>query len=292
MQGPYAVNEVIDALARLDKKPEVEVIVITRGGGSVEDLLPFSDEAMCARCRPAVRRWSARSATSRTAPLLDLVADWRASTPTDAGKRVVPDVRRRAGQGDGNATEVAGRSPAGSTARPRRSPSLRSRPVLSRPGCLAAQATLTRSTGLRDRARGGSPRALDHAANDLEHTKARVVALSPAATLERGYAVVQRGDGSVVRDPGRPGEERLTVRVAGGRFDVTSIDEGAGMTAEHARREGRDAGLRAGPRRAGRRGPPPRGRRRGPRGVAHAVGARRGTGRNVRAVAGRCAGPS
>ena len=92
VQGPYAVTEVVDALARLDKKADVEVIVITRGGGSVEDLLPFSDEALLravSACRTPVVSAIGHEPDS---PLLDLVADWRASTPTDAGKRVVPDV--------------------------------------------------------------------------------------------------------------------------------------------------------------------------------------------------------
>ncbi|BEP12213.1 exodeoxyribonuclease VII large subunit [Acidothermaceae bacterium B102] len=225
VQGPYAVNEVIDAIARLDKDPEVDVIVITRGGGSVEDLLPFSDEAMCravSACRTPVISAIGHEPDS---PLLDFVADFRASTPTDAGKKVVPDVAeelarvtttrdrgRRAivGKVDREATLIA---------------SLRSRPVMSDPDALLrSHSDLIDS--LRDRARRRFTAALDHAANDLDHTRARVVALSPAATLERGYAVVQRADGSVVRDPVEA-EERLTVRVAGGRFDVTSLNEGA-----------------------------------------------------------------
>ena len=225
VQGPYAVNEVIDALARLDKNPEVDVIVITRGGGSVEDLLPFSDEAMCravSACRTPVVSAIGHEPDS---PLIDHVADFRASTPTDAGKKVVPDVSeelakvtatrdrgRRAivGKVDRETTLIA---------------SLRSRPVMGDPDALVRSHS-DAIDSLRDRARRRFTAALDHAANDLDHTRARVVALSPAATLERGYAVVQRADGSVVRDP-VVAQERLTVRVAGGRFDVTSIDEGA-----------------------------------------------------------------
>jgi exodeoxyribonuclease VII large subunit len=77
-------------------------------------------------------------------------------------------------------------------------------------------------SGLRDRSRRRLGAALDHAANDLQHTRARVVALSPSATLERGYAVIQTSDGTVVREPVEAGQE-LTVRVAGGRFEVTTI---------------------------------------------------------------------
>jgi len=92
VQGPYAVAEVIDALQRLDGDPEVDVIVIARGGGSLEDLLPFSDEALIravAACRTPV---VSAIGHEQDTPLLDYVADLRASTPTDAAKRVVPDV--------------------------------------------------------------------------------------------------------------------------------------------------------------------------------------------------------
>ena len=92
VQGTNAVPEVTGALAALDQDPEVDVIVVTRGGGSLEDLLPFSTEALIravAACRtPVVSAIGHES----DVPLLDLVADVRASTPTDAAKRVVPDV--------------------------------------------------------------------------------------------------------------------------------------------------------------------------------------------------------
>ena len=225
VQGPYAVNEVIDALARLDKNAEVDVIVITRGGGSVEDLLPFSDEAMCravSACRTPV---VSAIGHEQDSPLVDFVADFRASTPTDAGKKVVPDVAeelsRVTGMRDRGRRAIVGKVDRETAL----VASLRSRPVMSDPVALLRSHSEA-IAGLRDRVRRRFTSALDQAASDIEHTKARVVALSPAATLERGYAVVQRADGSVVREP-VVAEERLTVRVAGGRFDVTSIDEGA-----------------------------------------------------------------
>ena len=96
VQGPYAVSEVVDALRRLDREPLVDVIVIARGGGSVEDLLPFSDEGLVravAECRTPVVSAIGHESDN---PLLDLVADVRASTPTDAARLVVPDVRAEA----------------------------------------------------------------------------------------------------------------------------------------------------------------------------------------------------
>ncbi|MDX6208260.1 MAG: exodeoxyribonuclease large subunit [Frankiales bacterium] len=221
VQGPYAVNEIIDALGRLDRDPQVDVIVITRGGGSVEDLLPFSDEALCravAACRTPV---VSAIGHEQDSPLLDLVADYRASTPTDAGKRVVPDVAEELARVSGlrdraRRTIVTriDRETAGLAA-------LRSRPVMSDPDALLRRHS-DEISGLRDRSRRRLGAALDHAANDLQHTRARVVALSPAATLERGYAVIQTSDGTVVREPVEAGQE-LTVRVAGGRFEVTTI---------------------------------------------------------------------
>ena len=221
VQGPYAVNEIIDALARLDKLPEVDVIVITRGGGSVEDLLPFSDEALCravSRCLTPVVSAIGHEPDS---PLLDFVADYRASTPTDAGKRVVPDVAEELARITGlrdraRRTIVAriDRETAGLAG-------LRSRPVMSDPDALLRRHS-DEISALVGRSRRRFAGALDHATNDLAHTRARVVALSPAATLERGYAVVQRADGSVVRDP-VTADETLTVRVAGGRFDVQTL---------------------------------------------------------------------
>jgi exodeoxyribonuclease VII large subunit len=224
VQGPYAVTEVVDALGRLDKKADVEVIVITRGGGSVEDLLPFSDEALLravSACRTPVVSAIGHEPDS---PLLDLVADWRASTPTDAGKRVVPDVleelARVTGQRDRARRAITSRLDREAA----QLAALRSRPVLADPDALLRRHS-DDIAGLRDRARRRLTGALDHAANDLEHTRARVIALSPAATLERGYAVVQRPDGSVVTVPADAGD-RLTVRVAGGRFDVMATTDG------------------------------------------------------------------
>ncbi len=200
VQGPYAVTEVISALARLDTDRRVEVIVITRGGGSVEDLLPFSDEALCRAV--AATRTPVVSAIGHEpdTPLLDLVADRRASTPTDAGKLVVPDVaeqltgiehlRHRARRALYTRLEREVAALGG----------LRSRPVLAAP-LEAVERRAADVAASRDRARRCLLGVLHRSENDLAHTRARVAALSPAATLARGYAVVQRADGAVVRAP-------------------------------------------------------------------------------------------
>lgn len=221
VQGAGAVSGVTAALAELDEHPEVEVIVIARGGGSVEDLLPFSDEQLIravAACRTPVVSAIGHEPDS---PLLDLVADLRASTPTDAAKRIVPDVREeleRVAQGRRRlwtaVTQLLDRER-------RALDSFRSRPVLAAPYAMVDQRAQEVAT-LRDRAF----RSVDHkVARDgevLAQTLARVRALSPLATLERGYAIVQRDDGLVVRKPEEVGPgDPLTLRLAGGALDAT-----------------------------------------------------------------------
>ena len=221
VQGPSAVAEVRAAIAQLDALAEVEVIVVARGGGSVEDLLPFSNEALVravAVCRTPVVSAIGHETDS---PLVDLVADHRASTPTDAGKRVVPDVRAERRQ------VVQARSRL-QTAVHRllqreedRLAALRTRPVLARPETLVE----TRAADV-DRWRAAAGRALEDAvrAGDAEVARlaAQVRALSPAATLERGYAVVQRRDGAVVREPDdAPPGTGVRLRLATGELAAT-----------------------------------------------------------------------
>ncbi|GGK16560.1 exodeoxyribonuclease 7 large subunit [Pilimelia terevasa] len=227
VQGAGAAQQIVDALAVLDADASVEVIVIARGGGSTEDLLPFSDEGLCravfACGTPVVSAVGHESDT----PLLDYVADVRASTPTDAAKRVVPDLaeeRRGLEQArhrlDRAADHLLDREY-------QRLAAVRSRPVLARPeqwydrhGAEVA--------ALRDRA----ARVLDHrvhrAADGLTHTAARLRALSPHATLSRGYAIVQHADGRIVRAAAdvAPGDA-LRLRLADGTVGATVADGGA-----------------------------------------------------------------
>jgi len=230
VQGVHAVPQVLEALRRLDADPEVDVIVVARGGGSVEDLLPFSDEALLravAACHtPVVSAIGHEGDT----PLLDLVADVRASTPTDAGKRVVPDVTEESTRVD-QLRARARRCVAGLIDREQRGvDALRSRPVLANPSGELDQHS-TAVLALRDRSRRAFGSHLAHATSDLGHTRARIAALSPAATLDRGYAVLQRVDGAAVRDPLEvEAGERLLARVARGRFPVTVAGQGGPST--------------------------------------------------------------
>ena len=221
VQGPTAVPQIVDALKVLDADTSVDVIILARGGGGVEDLLPFSDEALCRAvfaCRTPV---VSAIGHETDAPLVDYVADVRASTPTDAAKRVVPDLaeelrlialaRQRLHRAVSNLVERE----------THRIDGLRSRPVLARPELMLDQRAAD-VTALRQRAE----RCLDHrlgtAAGELRHTVARLRALSPAATLERGYAIVQRADGRVVRAAAQVAKgDPLRVRLAEGELGAT-----------------------------------------------------------------------
>jgi exodeoxyribonuclease VII large subunit len=220
MQGTSSAAEVIEALGRLDRDPDVEVVVIARGGGSVEDLLPFSDEGLLRAVFAARTPVVSAIGHEPDGPLLDLVADVRASTPTDAAKLVVPDVVEeltRVGQ-----LRLRGRQVLGAwLAREQHAlDTVRARPSLADPGS-GLELRRREVDALRERARRTVHHQLDRAANDLSHQLARVRGMSPLATLRRGYAVVQDAEGHVVTraDQART-DEPLRVRVADGRIDV------------------------------------------------------------------------
>lgn len=223
VQGVHAVPRVIEAVEELDKAPGVDVIIVARGGGSVEDLLPFSDERLVrtvAACGTPVVSAIGHEPDS---PLLDLVADLRASTPTDAAKRVVPDV----GEELVRVRQLRERALRCVTAHLDREErglaSVRARPCMQHPQRMVEERE-DRIDALTARARRTLGHLLDRADSELSHTHARVVALSPAATLRRGYAVLQHADGSVVRDAAEvTAEEELRARVAEGEFTVRPV---------------------------------------------------------------------
>ncbi|MFI0983085.1 exodeoxyribonuclease VII large subunit [Streptomyces sp. NPDC021093] len=220
VQGVHAVPQVVQAVKELDALPEVDVIVVARGGGSVEDLLPFSDEQLV-RAVAAVRTPVVSAIGHEPdSPLLDLVADLRASTPTDAAKKVVPDVGEELDRVQG-LRDRALRTVRGLLDREERGlASALARPVMERPQRMVEEREAD-IDALVARNRRTLGHLLDRADSELSHTRARVVALSPAATLERGYAVLQRGDGAVVRSPEEvsAGDE-LRARVSDGEFVV------------------------------------------------------------------------
>ena len=229
VQGPTAVPQIVGALADLDRDPAVDVIVLARGGGSVEDLLPFSDEALCraiSACRTPIISAIGHEPDS---PLSDFVADVRAATPTDAAKRLVPDA---AAESD-RVAEMRARSRAALQSwvvrESQRLTQLRSRPVLADP-TRAIEVRSEEVTRLRSAGRRDVRRQLERAETASGHLRARLTTLGPAATLARGYAVVQRvdrtGSTQVVRSTSEaPPGATLRVRVADGALHATVHSE-------------------------------------------------------------------
>jgi exodeoxyribonuclease VII large subunit len=225
VQGAAAVTEVSAALRELEANKDVEVIIITRGGGSFEDLLPFSDEGLVRLAASCETPIVSAIGHEKDSPLLDLVADYRASTPTDAAKRVVPDI----------AEEIAMISAMRDRARrtllnrldleATRITNFKNRPVMKDPHVLIT----TRAeaiAGLRDRSNRSFGASIKLAKEELKQIKARVRALSPQSTLDRGYSVVQLADGQIVTDPKKlkAGDE-LRLRLAKGETKATVLDK-------------------------------------------------------------------
>ncbi|TNC48084.1 exodeoxyribonuclease VII large subunit [Mumia zhuanghuii] len=197
MQGSSSAAQVITALRALDAAESVDVIVIARGGGSVEDLLPFSDEGLVRAVAAARTPVVSAIGHEPDVPLLDHVADVRASTPTDAAKRVVPAVAEELQ----HLTQLRRRSWYAVDQRLRREQhrldAIRSRPAVARPTTLLDEQT-ARVDELLGRARRSLGHRLDLAHHEATAQLARVRSLSPLRTLERGYAVAQTADGTVV----------------------------------------------------------------------------------------------
>ncbi|MFR9750974.1 exodeoxyribonuclease VII large subunit [Nocardia sp. 004] len=226
VQGPNAVPQLLAALAELDSDPAVEVIVLARGGGSVEDLLPFSDEALCRAIVAATTPVVSAIGHEPDTPLSDSVADLRAATPTDAAKRVVPDA----------AAELSGirelRARAAAALRgwvereTRTLAQLRSRPVLADP-LRDIDQRREEIERLRTAARRSAEQLLRTESTATGHLREKLTAVGPAATLARGYAVVQRVTGQerqVVRSiADAPAGSQLRIRVADGAVTAAAL---------------------------------------------------------------------
>lgn len=224
VQGAASASQVMDALAELDAHPDVDVIIIARGGGAFEDLLPFSDERLLRAVADASTPVISAIGHENDQPLLDHVADVRASTPTDAGKRVVPDlVEEKANVA--RARAVLDRAVTQFLDRERRAlDAVRSRPVLDQPEgmILVREEDIDR---LRERAQRTTAHRIDRDRTAIEQMKLRVRALSPQQTLNRGYAVVQDDHGVVVRGTDQVAvDDELTVRLAAGELSVRALE--------------------------------------------------------------------
>lgn len=221
VQGAAAVVEVSQALQELEANPLVDVIIITRGGGSFEDLLPFSDESLvrlAASCKTPI---VSAIGHEKDAPLLDLVADYRASTPTDAAKRVVPDIAQEIS----DIEKLRDRALRSLVARldfeSQQISQLRNRPVMKDPMVMV---TTRRDElkALRDRALRGFTSLIEIEKKELKGVRDHLRSLSPQSTMDRGYAVVQLTDGKILRDATKLKiGTALRIRVAKGETSAT-----------------------------------------------------------------------
>ena len=222
VHGAAAVSEVSGALRELEANKDVEVIIITRGGGSFEDLLPFSDETLVRLAASCTTPIVSAIGHEKDSPLLDLVADYRASTPTDAAKRVVPDILEEIAMigalRDRARRTLVNRIDLEVT----RITNFKNRPVMKDPHVLIT----TRAeiiAGLRDRSNRSFGASIKLAKEELKQVKARIRALSPQATLDRGYSVVQLADGQIVTDPKKLKQgDLLRLRLAKGETQATA----------------------------------------------------------------------
>lgn len=200
VQGKGAPAAIVSALNALAAHPEVDVVVLTRGGGSFEDLLPFSDEAVVRAVASCTVPIVSAVGHEQDTPLCDLAADARAATPTAAGALVVPDAGELRTTLEGSRRRLA----------------LAVRNVLERDA-----AVLTR---LGERLRSAPRLLLERRRSALDHTGARLKALSPLATLDRGYAIVRAG-AVALRDASMVSQgDRLEIELASGALGAT-VDE-------------------------------------------------------------------
>ena len=220
VQGSGAVDAMLQALSELEAAPGVDVIVLARGGGSVEDLLPFSDERLVRAVADAVTPVVSAIGHEGDSPILDLVADLRASTPTDAAKRIVPDVvEEEAGlmqalrRGRAAVSSMLDRARADLEA-------LLARPPLAHPSTMI-DVRESDLASLTQWLHAHASRALDREEGTLSTVVANLSALSPKLTLERGYSILLDADGAVLSDASNTGRgKRLRAVLSRGLLDL------------------------------------------------------------------------
>lgn len=222
VQGDRSVGEVTAALERLDADPEVDVIIVARGGGDFQNLLPFSDERVVRAAAAATTPIVSAIGHEADRPLLDEVADLRASTPTDAAKRVVPDVAEELARVQQARARIGSRLTNMLSAEIDRVSQLRSRPVLADSAWIIDSRTqdLTRYV-----ARGVEliGRRLERAGEQTAELRGQLRALSPQATLDRGYAIAQLPGGAVLREAGQaPEGAEFRLTLSAGSITATS----------------------------------------------------------------------
>ena len=199
VQGAAAVVEVSEALRELENIEDVDVIIITRGGGSFEDLLPFSDESLVRLAASCETPIVSAIGHEKDSPLLDLIADYRASTPTDAAKRVVPDIEQEIADINKIRDRIYRRLVSTIDYELNQIAQLRNRPVMKDP-IVMVKVRVEELNALRDRSNRGFKSLLEIEKKEIKGVIAHLRSLSPQSTMDRGYSVVQSDDGKIVRD--------------------------------------------------------------------------------------------
>jgi len=222
VQGPRAATEIVAAINALGEQPDVDVIVLARGGGSFEDLLPFSDERVVRAVAGSPVPVVSAVGHEQDTPLCDLAADVRASTPTAAGKLVVPELTELCGRLD-RAHEALARSVRRSLERDQQRLARSAERLRAGPR-IAVQRERLRLERTRERLRLAPALAVERKRAGLDKSAAKLAALSPVQTLQRGYAIVRTDSGDVVASTNDV--------IEGSRVDVTLADGGFGARVE------------------------------------------------------------
>jgi exodeoxyribonuclease VII large subunit len=222
VQGPRAAAGIVEALEAVAREPRIDVIVLTRGGGSFDDLLPFSDERVVRAVASCPVPIVSAVGHEQDTPLCDLAADVRASTPTAAGKLVVPDLEALRVELD-RARSSLERSVRRAVEREREGIA-RMRTALERGARRALERDRQRLTGLGERLRRGPVLLVERRRAALERTGGRLQALSPRGTLARGYAIVRDIEGVLRTTTGLAAGDRVDVELAEGGFGARVED--------------------------------------------------------------------
>ena len=223
VQGAQCPPEVIEAIRKLDADPDIDVIIVARGGGSFEDLIGFSDEGVVRAAAACVTPIVSAIGHEDDWTLIDLAADMRASTPTDAAKRIVPDVMEQLALVNEARRRIRQRIRTAADTEQQRIDAYRNRPSLMHPQTILERPQLLINDSAR-RLDVSMRRLADEAGFGIEKLHASLTALSPQSTLDRGYAVVQNADGHVIDDPASlSAGDKLTITLRRGKAGV-SVD--------------------------------------------------------------------
>jgi exodeoxyribonuclease VII large subunit len=222
VQGEKAVPEIIAALQTLDEDPAVDVIIIARGGGAFLDLVIFSDEGLVRAVAAAKTPVVSAIGHEADRPILDDVADLRASTPTDAAKRVVPDINEERTKISQSLQRIFLRVDTYISTQLTLIEQYRSRPSLANPYSFIDDKAADLEVWVA-RIRQNLANAIDREDLGLGHLRAHLRSLSPQSTLDRGYAVIRDEKGQVLADAAAVKDgQKLSIRLAKGELEATA----------------------------------------------------------------------